>query len=48
MSIAKEVWIIIYDKFDQARESERISELPLIQLILPYKIRCVKGSLEIP
>ena len=30
--------IIIYDKFDQARDSEGISELSLIPLILPYKI----------
>ena len=38
LSIAKEVWIIIYDNLDQARDSEGISELSLIPLILPYKI----------
>ena len=30
------------------RDSNGISELLLIQLILPYKIRCIRGSLDIP
>ena len=30
------------------RDSKGISELPQIQLILPYKISCIRGSSEIP
>ena len=30
------------------RDSKGISELPLIQLTLPYKISCIRVSLEIP
>ena len=30
------------------RDSDGISKLPLIQLILPYKVGCIRGSLEIP
>ena len=32
----------------KARDSKGISKLPQIQLILPYKISCIRGSLEIP
>ena len=31
-----------------SRDSKGISKLPLIQLVLPYKISCTKGSLEVP
>ena len=31
-----------------ARDSKGISKLPLIQLILHYKVGCIRGSLEIP
>ena len=30
------------------RDSKGISKLPQIQLILPYKIGCIRASLEIP
>ena len=33
---------------DQLRDCIGISELPLIQLISPYKISCIRVSLEIP
>ena len=32
----------------QVRDCKRISKLPVLQLILPYKIACISGSLEIP
>ena len=33
----------------KVRDSNGISKLPLIiQLILPYKVGCIRGSLEIP
>ena len=32
----------------EIRDSNGISKLPLIQLILPYKISCIKGSSAIP
>ena len=31
-----------------SRDSKGISKLPQIQLILPYKVSCIKGSSEIP
>ena len=33
---------------DHCRDSNGISKLPLIQLILPYKISCIRVSFEIP
>ena len=30
------------------RDSYKISKLPLIQVILPYKVGCIKGSSDIP
>ena len=33
---------------DKIRDSEGISKLTIMQLILPYKISCIRGSSDIP
>ena len=35
-------------KIIKLRDSYGISRLPRIQLILPYKVGCIRGSLDIP
>ena len=41
-------WVQIAAELPEPRGCNGIPELPPIKLILPYKISCIRGSLEIP
>ena len=42
------VWFGYWAGAGESRDSYGISRLPQIQLILPFKIWCIRGSSEIP